>query len=968
MKGKWLIAGITIILGILSVRQLSYTWYTNKVECEAYENSRDEAHEQIVLDSLANDTLDLGIISYNYRDAKNKEMKLGLDLRGGISVILQVQVRDLLEDLADHSENPIFVEALNSADIKQRSQGNRAYVDIFFDEFERLRNEKGQGNLKYASADLFGNRQNATFIQFNESDESIKEKIKDDIDAKIGTAYQVISSRINRFGVVEPVIQRLGGAGDGRILVEMPGEKNKERIKNLLQSTAKLEFWKVEANNPQVTSYFSSLNPQSLGVQTEAQSLAGIIQPALEGNSMFSVATKDTAVINDILNSENLKANMPSSIRNFKYYWGNKPVQTKDATTNGKFLSLYALSGDGDNAPLLLGDVIDQATGERNAGSISNEPIVSMKMNAEGASKWGRITEENVGNSIAIVLDNTVYSAPNINEPIKGGSSQISGNFTLDEARDLANILQAGSLPASSKIVQLEEVGPSLGQEAINSSLIAFAAVFILILVWMVFYYSRAGIYADIAVTVNTLFLLGLMVGLFGATLSLPGIAGIILTLAIAIDANIIINERVKDEMLHHGKSLKEAVSIAYSWKGAISAIVDGHVTSILTAAILLIFGKGPVQGFAITLLIGLFCSLFTAIFLTKLFIDRRLEQGKDVAFFTSITKNWFQGLNVDFMAKRKMFYIISTVVSLACVAIILVRGFDMGVDFEGGRTYTIRFEQPVSANDVRVSLEKTLIDENGNSTAPTVKIFGPSNQVKVTTKLKANQESTDVDDEIKHKVYEGVKSFLPANYSYEEFSKDETAIGIMSVVKVGPTIADDTTRASILAVVLALIAVGIYILIRFKWQYGVGIVVAALHDVIVILGLFAALHGILPFNLEIDQAFIAAILTVIGYSINDSVIIFDRIREYLGLYPKMPFAELINKSTNNTLSRTLNTSISMFLVVIIIFIFGGETIKGFMFAMLIGVIVGTYSSIYIASQIMYDLTKKREEKKLLNN
>lgn len=967
MRGKWLIAGIAIILGILSIRQLSYTWYTNKIEREAFEIAKDEAHEQIVLDSLANDTLNLGIISYNYRDAKNKEIKLGLDLRGGISVILQVQVRDLLESLADHSENPIFVEALNSADIKQRSQGNRAYVDIFFDEFERIRAEKGQQNLRYASADLFGNRQNASFIEFNESDESVKDKIKKDIDAKIGTAYQVISSRINRFGVVEPVIQRLGGSGDGRILVEMPGEKNKDRIKNLLQSTAKLEFWKVEGNNPQVNSYFATLNPQSLGINTDVQSLQGIIQPAMEGNSLFSVATKDTAIVNEILNSPGLKANMPSNIRNYKYYWGHKPVDTRNTGAVGTFLSLYALSGDQQNAPLLPGDVIDQATGERNAGSISNEPIVTMKMNPEGAQRWSRITEENVGNSIAIVLDNMVYSAPNINEKISGGNSQISGNFTLEEARDLANILQAGSLPASSKIVQLEEVGPSLGQEAINSSLIAFAAVFILILVWMVFYYSRAGIYADIAVTVNILFLLGLMVGLFGATLSLPGIAGIILTLGMAIDANIIINERVKDE-LFQGKSLKEAISIAYSWKGAISAIVDGHVTSILTAAILLMVGKGPVQGFAITLLIGLFCSLFTAIFLTKLFIDRRLEQGKNVEFFTNITKNWFQGLNVDFMAKRKMFYIISTVVSLACIAIIFVRGFDMGVDFEGGRTYTIRFEQPVNANEIRTTLEQTLTDDDGTTTAPTVKIFGPSNQVKVTTKLKSTQESTEVDEEIKQKIYEGVKSFLPNGYTYEDFSKDETEIGIMSVVKVGPTIADDTTRASILAVILALIGVGIYILIRFKWQYGVGIVVGALHDVIVVLGLFAAFHGILPFNLEIDQAFIAAILTVIGYSINDSVIIFDRIREYLGLYPKMPFDELINKSTNNTLSRTMNTSISMFLVVLIIFIFGGETIKGFMFAMLIGVIVGTYSSIYISSQVMYDLTKKGETRRLLAN
>jgi len=960
MRGKWLIAGIAIILGILSIRQLSYTWYTNKIESEASRLAKNDAQEQLIIDSLANDTLNLGIIKYNYRDAKDKEIKLGLDLKGGISVILQVQVRDLLENLADHSENPVFVEALNSADIKQRSQGNRAYVDIFFDEFERLRTEKNQSNLKYSSAEIFGNRQNAKLIEFNASDEEVKTKIKDDIDKKIGTAYQVISSRINRFGVAEPIIQRLGGAADGRILVEMPGEKNKDRVKNLLQSTAKLEFWKVEANNPQVSAYFSALNPQSLGVKTDKENLQGIIQPAKEGNSLFSVALKDTAIINDILSSQNLKANMPSSIRNYKYFWANKPVQSKDASINGNFLSLYALSGDQNNAPLLPGDVIDEAIGERNAGSISNQPIVTMRMNSEGAQKWAKITEENVGNSIAIVLDNMVYSAPNINEKIAGGSSQISGNFTIDEARDLANILQAGSLPASSKIVQLEEVGPSLGQEAINSSLIAFGAVFLLILIWMVFYYNRAGIYADIAVTINTLFLLGLMVGLFHATLSLPGIAGIILTLAIAIDANIIINERVKDELDHHGKSLKEAVSIAYSWKGAISAIVDSHVTSIITAAILYIFGKGPVQGFAITLLIGLFCSLFTAIFLTKIFVDKRLEEGKSMPFYTKITQNWFQGLNIDFMSKRKMFYIISIVVSLACIAVIFTRGFDMGVDFEGGRTYTVRFDKPVDANDVRVNLEKTLIDEEGNSSAPTVKIFGPSNQVKITTKLKANQESTAVDEEIKKDIYEGVKPLLPAGMTYEQFSSDKTPIGIMSVVKVGPSIADDTTRASIIAVVLALIGVGIYILIRFKWQFGVGIVAGALHDVIVILGLFAALHGILPFNLEIDQAFIAAILTVIGYSINDSVIIFDRIREYLGLYPRMPFAELINKATNNTLSRTLNTSISMLLVVVIIFIFGGETIKGFMFAMIIGVVVGTYSSIYISSQVMYDLTKSK--------
>lgn len=963
MRGKWLIAGIAIILGILSVRQLSYTWYTNKVESEAHNLANDEHHEQIVLDSLANDTLNLGIIKYNYRDAKNKEIKLGLDLKGGISVILQVQVRDLLENLAEQSENPTFVEALDAADIKQRSQGNRAYVDIFFDEFERLRQEKGQSDLKYAAADIFGNRHNAAFIEFNATDDDVKELIRKDIDAKIGTAFQVISSRINRFGVVEPIIQRLGGAADGRILVEMPGEKNKERIKNLLQSTAKLEFWKVEGSNPQVESFFSSLNPQSLGIETDKTDLSSIILPAYEGNALFSVALKDTAIMNKILTSKELKASMPSSIRNFKYYWSQKPAQSKDANINGKFLSVYALSGDQSNEPLLPGDAVVQASGERNAGSITNEPVVSMKMNSEGAQKWAKITEDNVGKSIAIVLDNLVYSAPNINEKIAGGSSQISGNFTLDEARDLANILQAGSLPASSKIVQLEEVGPSLGQEAINSSLVSFIAVFILILAWMLFYYSRAGLYADIALAVNILFLLGLMVGLFGATLSLPGIAGIILTLGMAIDANILINERVKEEMLLNDKSLKEAVGIAYSWKGAVSAIVDSNVTTMLTAAILLFIGKGPVQGFAITLLIGLTVSMFTAIFLTKYFTDGRFEKKKSVSFYTKTTKNWFQGFNIDFLSKRKMAYTISAIVSVLCIVVIFAKGFDLGVDFQGGRTYTVRFEQPISASDVRQSLDKTLIDDEGRTVSPTVKIFGPSNQVKITTKLKSNVESTEADNEIRQKVYDGVKQFLPKDMTFSAFGDDKVDLGLMSVAKVGPTIADDTTRASILAVILALIGVGIYILIRFKWQFGVGLIVGALHDVLLILGLFAALHGLVPFNLEIDQAFIAAMLTVIGYSINDTVIIFDRIREYLGIYPKMPLDKLINKANNSTLPRTMNTSISMFLVVLIIFIFGGETIKGFMFAMLIGVVVGTYSSIFIASQIVYDLTKKQMHK-----
>lgn len=965
MRGKWLIAGIAIILGFLCIRQLSYTWYSNKIESDAKKLSKNAVDEQVVLDSLANDTINWGIIQYNYHNAKEKELKLGLDLKGGINVILQVQVRDLLQNLANNSQNAVFNEALDAADITQRSQGGRAYVDIFFEEFEKIRTAKNQ-NLPYASPEVFGTRQNAEKIKFNDTDDIVKETVKADIDAKIGTAYQVISSRIDQFGVVQPVVQRLGSRGDGRILVELPGVKDTERVKKLLQSTAKLEFWKVEAGRQDVVSFFHGLTPSKFGI-TDVENLQSIMQPS-GSNSTFVVQTKDTAVVNKVLKSSLLKSEMPSLIRNFKYYWANKPMQLGKNRPVSNLLELYVLSGNQEGNPLLGGDAVKSATGERNAGSISNEPIVSMQMTTAGARDWGRLTTElsqkggQMRESVAIVLDHLVYSAPSINEPILGGNSQISGNFTLTEAQDLANILQAGSLPASAKIVQAEVVGPSLGQEAINSSLIAFIAVFILILVWMIFYYSQAGIFANIALVLNILFLLGIMVSM-GATMSLPGIAGVILTIAMAIDANIIINERVKDE-LFQGKNIKQAVSIAYSWKGAISAIVDTNVTSILTAIILLVFGKGPVQGFATTLIIGLLLSMFTAIFLTRYFVERRFEKGKGVSFYTSITKNWFQGLSIDFMSKRKLFYGVSIVVSILCIASLAVRGLDLGIDFQGGRTYTVRFEKPVNANDVAQSIEETLVDESGTKYTPEVKIFGPSNQVKVTTKYKAEEEATSVDDEIKQKLYAGVKTYLPANMTYEQFTEDGATIGILSSVKVGPTIASDITRDSIIAVILALLGVGLYILFRFKWQYGVGIVVGVAHDVIVILGLFSLFKGILPFNLEIDQAFIAAILTVIGYSLNDSVVIFDRIREYIGLHPKMPLYNLINLATNNTLSRTINNSISMFLVILIIFIFGGETIKGFMFAMLIGVIVGTYSSIYISSQIMYDLSKNKEDAK----
>ncbi|WP_312554266.1 protein translocase subunit SecD [Empedobacter brevis] len=971
MRGRWLIAAFAIILSLLCIRQLSYTWYTTKVEHEAARLASKPEDEPRILDSLAQHPLDLGIIKYDYAYAKNNEINLGLDLKGGINVILQVSERDLIENLSAKSQNSMLAAALDATDKAQKTNGNVPYVELFFQEFDKIK-----GGTKYAAPDLFGNKNNADKIAYNASDDQVKEVIRKDIEAKVATAYDVISSRINQFGVVEPVIQRLGDKGDGRILVELPGVSDTDRVKKLLQSTAKLEFWQVVRQDPTVLQYFSSVNTEKYNVKNDKgqpiKSLAEVMQPA-GSNASFVVDVKDTAVVNRVMQDKGFVPGLPANIRGYKYSWANKPMdlgkQANDKTAP-KLLEFYVLKGkNGSQEPLITGDKVVSASAERNAGSITNEPVVSMQMNQVGAQEWARITDElkpsavdRNGQGVAIVLDNMVYSAPNIKNQITGGNSQISGNFTLEEAKDLANILQAGSLPASSKIVSAEVVGPSLGQEAINSSLIAFGCAFALVLIWMLFYYSRAGIYANIALIINLLFLLGFLVSL-KATLSLPGIAGIILTLVTGMDANILIYERVKEE-LRKGKSLRQAVDFAYSWKGAFSAIIDANSTSFITALILFFFGKGPVVGFATTFMIGIFTSTFTAIFITRYFVEGRLAKGKSVPFYTSFTAHWLQNIKVDLLKTRKVSYVISIILTVVALVSIFTKGFDMGIEFQGGRTYTVRFDKHVDPQQISESLGDVFVLE-GEKMMPQVKTYGGQNQVKITTAYKADEDGTNVDDEIKDKLYTGLKSYLPASMSEKDFSEDNASIGLMSSAKVGPTIADDTTRASYIAVSLALVAIFFYLIVMFKrWQFSLSTIIALAHDVIIVLGVFSLLKGIMPFNMEIDQAFIAAILTVIGYSMNDSIIILDRIRENLTVEKKHNLYDIINISTSETLSRTINTSLSTFLIVLIIFAFGGESIKGFMFAKLIGIVIGTFSSIFVASPLLYDFTKKGQMNK----
>lgn len=950
MQGKGFITLIAVILGLICINELLPTWYSGKIERQATELSAgDPVKYQKEIERLSKDTLDLGFNKLYYTKAKEKEMKLGLDLKGGINVLLEINQRDLINNLTNYSENPVLIEALNRTDeVQKKSTGS--YIDNFFVQFDEVNKEKNT-NLKLADPEIFGNP-NLSEIRFNTTDEDVKRIVKNRIELSTGTAYEVIRTRIDKMGVTQPNVQRVPGTG--RISVEMPGVKDIDRVKKMLQTSAKLQFWEVQ-QAPEIFPYFEqlstviSLKGDSIGVAKNTDFLKLLQINTLATTGVANVKLSDTATVNKILNHPIAKSARPANIKHTQFMWGYKP----DAGNEGN-LVLYAIRGNASQKAPVDGAVESANISYDQLGRV----VVDMQMDSKGAKDWKTMTEKNVGKPVAVSLDNVIYTAPNVNEAIPSGRTQISGNFSQEEAQDLVNVLGAGKLPAGAKIVQAEVVGPSLGAESIESGMWSFVIAFLIIVVYLIFYYGGAGIYAVIAMLINLFFLMGIMDSV-DATLTLPGIAGVVLSMAMAIDANVIVYERTKEE-LFLGKNIKEAYKEGFNF--SLSAIIDGNITSLLTAIVLYVFGTGPIKGFAVTLGIGIVMSMFTCVLLTRVMIFSRLEKGKGLSVWTPLTKNLFRNTWIDFIGKRKYAYIISAVITLVSLGSIFTQGFKFGVDFNGGRSYVVRFDQSVQSEKADESLQKMFVNKDGDQSAVDVKTFGSDNQLKVTTDYKIDEESVEADMDVEQKLFEGLKPFLPKDATIDSFkSSGDEAYGIISSVKVGPTVADDIKTGGAFALIISLVGIFLYILLRFKrWQFSTGAVASLLHDAIVILGAYSILRNVMPFSMEINQDFIAAILTVLGYSINDTVIIFDRIREYLREKKSLTLESLFNDSISSTLGRTFNTAFATFLVVLAIFIVGGENLRGFMFALLIGVGFGTYSTWFIASAVTYDLLKKK--------
>ena len=995
MQNKGLIKLFAILFGIVSLYQLSFTWFTNGVEGKAkvYAETRSDDGKEMArlerayLDSVANKpVIDLGFAKFSYNDIKDKELNLGLDLKGGINAILQVSVKDILVGLSNESKNPVFNEALAKATEAQKNS-DKTYLDLFFTAFE----EASAGTVKLSDPSIFGTRALREKINRNKTDEEVLEALDAEVTGSVNTAFEVLRSRIDKFGVTQPNIQRIGNSG--RILIELPGAKDIDRVKKLLQSTAELQFWEVYSNQETANFFFAANNvvgnflkeetkADTTTVKDELDDLLGEVSDSLatkKVNNLFSVLTPsvpqsenqissvigtakvaDTAKVNLYLAMRDVRAKLPNDMKYIKFLWDAKPFTSTVTATNEsvELIYLYGIKSNREDVAPIEGDVIDDASQEYGQ---TGKPEVSMTMNATGSRQWGKMTTENVGKFVAVVLDDYVYTAPSVNVAITTGRTSISGgSMTVEEAQDIANVLKAGKLPAEAHIIASEVVGPSLGQKAIDSSLSSFALALLFVLLWMIFYYGKAGGFADIALAVNILFIFGILTA-FGAVLTLPGIAGIILTIGMSVDANVIIFERIKEE-LNKGKGLKASISHGFSFKGALSAIIDANITTMLTGVILYIFGTGPVKGFAYTLMVGIVTSLFTAIFITRLLIDWYAAKGKLFTFNTSITKNWFKDIDIEFLKKRKIAYIISGIVIIVGLGSLFTNGLNYGVDFVGGRSYVVKFDKPTNPTDVRTTLEDIF------GSAPEVKTYGEASQLKVTTKYKIDQEGNQVDDEVQELLFSGLKSYLPEGLTLDKFKpgyEGDGKVGIMSSIKVEPTIADDIKKAAGWAILGSLLIVFLYILLRFrKWQFSLGAVVAVFHDVLIVLALFSIFHSILPFDMEIGQSFIAAILTVVGYSLNDTVVIFDRIREFSGIHTSWKFSTIVDKALSSTLGRTINTSLTTLVVLLAIFLFGGDSIKGFMFALIVGVVVGTYSSLFIASPLMYDTVNKLQKNK----
>lgn len=951
MQGKGFITLVAIILGLICLNELLPSWYASKIEKEATALAGNDLQKyQQEIAKLSKDTLDLGFTSLYYTKAKEKEMKLGLDLKGGINVLLEINQRDLVNNLTNYSVNPVLIEALDRTDQVQKNS-TKNYIDNFFEQFALVNKQKGTA-LKLADPEIFGNT-NLSEIKYNSTDEEVKDIVRKRIELSTGAAYEVIRTRIDKMGVTQPNVQRVPGTG--RISVEMPGLQDVDRAKKMLQSSAKLQFWEVQ-QLPEVYPYIQSLasavqlKGDSIGVSKNINLEKVLNVGALGNTAIGNVKLSDTAIVNKILASAIAKKIRPTNLQYTQFMWAYKP---ENATPDA--LTLYAIRSNAANKAPVDGAVETANISYDQLGRV----VVDMQMDSKGAKEWKTMTEKNVGKPVAVSLDNVVYTAPNVNEAIPNGRTQISGNFSQQEAQDLVDVLGAGKLPASAKVVQSEVVGPSLGEEAINAGLWSFVIAFLLIIVYIVVYYGGAGVYAVIAMAINLFYIFGIMDSI-DATLTLPGIAGIVLSMAMAIDTNVIIYERTKEE-LFAGKNIFQAYTDGF--KHALSAIVDGHLTTILTAVVLYIFGTGPIKGFAVTLIIGILMTFFTSVVLSRAMIFTRLEKGKTLSVWTSLTKNMFRNVWIGFIGKRKIAYVVSLILTAISLFSIFTNGFKFGVDFEGGRNYIVKLTKNADANEAKTKLEPLFKTKDGLHQAVDVKTFGNDQQLKITTDYKIDDESLAADQEVEAKIFEGLKSYLPENATVQSFkSAQNHEYGIVQSTKVGPTVADDIQTGGALAVLAALAGIFIYILFRFsKWQFSAGAVIALFHDAVIILGAYSLFYNVMPFNMEINQDFIAAVLTVLGYSINDTVIVFDRIREYIREKRALTLSKLFDDAISSTLGRTFNTSFTTILVLVAIFIFGGDSLKGFIFALLLGIGFGTYSSIFIASAISYDFLKGRK-------
>ncbi|QJW92141.1 protein translocase subunit SecDF [Spirosoma taeanense] len=970
--------GILILTGVLTViciYFLSFTFVSRsiKADAEAYATNKqgqvDPAKKQHYLDSLWKEPVFLGS---TLQEVSERELGLGLDLQGGMHVVLEVSPADILRGLSGNNRDPKFNQALKQA-AEDKKTSNTNFVDLFADNFKKL-----APDTKLAS--IFATSANRSKINFQSTDTEVRKMLNSEVEGAITRAYQIIQARVDKFGVANPNIQRLPGSG--RIQIELPGVENPERVRRLLTGAAKLEFTEVYRLNElapaiegmgayllsqeaarkaalKTTTTAPATGSATKGNSLESQLAQGAKKDSTSGNDttaasaqgtaltqlflplgqdQLGVYLKDTARANDVLSAPEVRSLFPADA---VFAWDRK---TFKATDGKEILPLYFLKKPGGRAPL-EGEVITDASNDYDD---RGRPEVTMNMNAEGARKWKNLTAANVGRPVAILLDNLVYTAPNVQNEIPNGRSSISGNFTVEETKDMANVLKAGKLPAPTNIVEESVVGATLGSEAVSAGVLSSVIGILLVLAFVVFYYNRAGLIADLALFVNLFFLLGVMASL-GAVLTMPGIAGIVLSIGMAVDANVLIFERIKEE-LALGKGFKQAVTDGF--KNALSSIIDSNVTTFLTGIVLFMFGTGLILGFATTLIIGILTSLFAAIFITRLLLEYYIRNGKTLTFSSSWAKNLFADSNFDFVSRRKLYYTVSSVIIAAGIISVIFKGFGLGVDFKGGRSYVVRFEKSVSTEEVRNSLENVL------GSSPEVKTYGGTgigaNQVKITTPFLIDDNSQGADKRAEAAIYKGLSN-LQGNPARIESSQ-----------KVGPTIAYDILTSALWSILLAVAVVFVYILIRFKrLAFGYGAVVAMFHDVLIILAIFSIFNGLLPFSLDVDQAFVGALLTIMGYSMNDTVVVFDRVREYLNENrgKKETIPTIINNALNSTLSRTAVTGFSTILVLLVLFIFGGETIRGFSFAMLIGVIVGTYSSLFVATPIVVDSLSRDQEK-----